>query len=147
MQDKDAAKDLLQEAFIRIFEKIGTFKGTGSLKGWMKTVTVNLALRSCQKIKAKPDNVRLDELHDSMHFDMDLLHSIDYQELNYFIQSLSEGRRQIFNAYVIEGYSHNEIAAEMGITVGTSKSQLFDAKKELKRFINDQVAVVKKASL
>jgi RNA polymerase sigma-70 factor (ECF subfamily) len=113
----------------------------------MKAVTVNVALRSCQKSNSKPDQVQWEDYHDNINIDTDLLESIDVEELKHFIKALPEGRRQVFNAFVIEGYSHKEIAKEMGISEGTSKSQLFDAKKELKQFIEKQIVILKNISL
>ena len=91
--------------------------------------------------------MRFEDYHDNFQFDTELLKAIDLEELKHFIQSLPDGRRQVFNAFVIEGYSHKEIAEEMGISVGTSKSQLYDAKKELRQFIDRQTAQLKKLSL
>ncbi len=76
--------------------------------------------------------------------DIDLVSELDYAELAKFIGGLSDGRRQVFNAYMIEGYSHKEIAELLGISEGTSRSQLFDAKQELKRAIENEVAIAKK---
>ena len=86
----------------------------------------------------------MEEHHESSIVDVELLQEIDLKELTGYIQALSEGRRQVFNAYFIEGYSHKEIAEMMGISEGTSKSQLYDAKRELRKAIEQNYAVAKK---
>lgn len=142
--DRDVANDMLQEAFITIFEKLETYKGQGEFKGWMRRVTVNVALGQIRKEGRRKDNQRMEDYHEQAMIDVDLLREIDLEELRGYIQGLSEGRRQVFNAYFIEGYSHKEIADRMGISEGTSKSQLYDAKRELRKAIEQNFAVAKK---
>ena len=142
--DRDLANDLLQDSFILIFERLDSYSGTGNFKGWMRKVVVNVALTHFRKHGRRRDNVRMDEQHEDAMVDMGLMNELDHTELTKFICGLSEGRRQVFNAYVIEGYAHKEIAEMLGISEGTSKSQLYDAKQELKKAIEGQYAVAKK---
>jgi len=138
------ANDMLQETFITVFEKLETYKGQGEFKGWMRRVAVNVALGQIRKEGRRKDSQRMEEHHESSIVDVELLQEIDLKELTGYIQALSEGRRQVFNAYFIEGYSHKEIAEMMGISEGTSKSQLYDAKRELRKAIEQNYAVAKK---
>ncbi|MBN4071156.1 RNA polymerase sigma factor [Crocinitomix catalasitica] len=142
--DRDLANDMLQDAFIMIFEKLESYKGQGEFKGWMRRVTVNIALGQLRKDSRRKDNQRMQEHHENAIIDVDLMNEIDKEELTSYVQGLSDGRRQVFNAYFIEGYSHKEIAAMMGISEGTSKSQLHDAKRELRKAIEQNYAVAKK---
>jgi RNA polymerase sigma-70 factor (ECF subfamily) len=74
-------------------------------------------------------------VEDVVLIDTTLIEAFNLEEISFFLSNLSPGRKQIFSAYYIEGYSHKEIAQELGISEGTSKSQLHDAKKELKKLI------------
>jgi len=144
--DRDLANDMLQDAFIMIFEKLESYKGQGEFKGWMRRVTVNIALGQLRKDSRRKDKHRMEEHHENSIIDVDLMNEIDQQELTSYVQGLSDGRRQVFNAYFIEGYSHKEIAIMMGISEGTSKSQLYDAKRELRKAIEQNYAVAKSDS-
>ncbi len=130
--NKDEAKDFLQDSFIVIFNKLDTFKFEGSFKGWMRRITVNTILSALRKNKISFDNssVGLTQIEIP---DLELLQQIEIEELKRIINSLSPGRKLVFTAYVIDGFSHKEIAEMLDISEGTSKSQLFDAKKEIQK--------------
>lgn len=83
--------------------------------------------------------------NDAIH--SDLISELDADELLFYINKLSPGRKQIFNAYYVEGYNHREIAELLGISEGTSKSQLHDAKKELKLALERNASIAKKQAL
>lgn len=134
ISDKDEAKDVLQDAFVLIFNNLHQYSGTHSFKGWMKKITVNTALGSFRKKNAAvlKDTKSVDDI---LLIDTTLIEALNLEEITYYLNKLPNGRKQIFSAYYIEGYSHKEIAQELGISEGTSKSQLHDAKKELKKLI------------
>ncbi len=126
---KQEAEDNLQDAFITIFKKIDQFKHIGSFEGWMKRIVINTALQSYREKKVLnlveenyPDEVEV-EVNES-----DL--SLDF--LLKIIQELPERYRMVFNLYVLDGFSHKEIASLMGIAEGTSKSNLSRARLILK---------------
>lgn len=124
------AEDVLQEAFVKIFEKIDTFKSNSTLGAWIKRIVVNTALNSQRKkIYENP----MEEIDDrNYQDDKDLvLSQYSFQELLQMIQSLPSGCQIIFNMYAIEGYGHKEIAQQLEISEGTSKSQYARAKKLL----------------
>lgn len=130
------AKDALQNALIKIYGKIRQFDSSkGDFKSWSCKVVVNENLMLIRKNKnfLKEYNDGLSEsIHDREESPLDILSA---EELTKIIQQLPDGYRTIFNLYVIEGFSHKEIANRLNISEGTSKSQLFKAKKQLKQML------------
>jgi RNA polymerase sigma factor (sigma-70 family) len=126
------AEDMLQEAFISIFQNIRQFKGTGSFEGWMKRILINAAIGYIRKYKKRQfdnfDDVREINMKNFEFSDVDFTK----EEMLTAINSLPEGFRLIFNLYAIEGYKHREIADMLGIHIGTSKSQYSRARSMLK---------------
>ncbi len=131
-QNSHDAEDSLQESFILIYRKLDTFKGEGDFRGWMRKIAVNCILSSFRKHKLKTEGFT--PLKQEA-VDLSLLHELDANELRFFIQQLSPGRKQVFIAHAIDGYTHKEIGEMLNISEGTSKSQFFDARKELKKSI------------
>jgi len=135
MGEKSEAEDILQEGFITLFTKLDSFSGEGSFEGWARKIFVNTALMSLRRNDAlKMSN----ELEDARGLSSDVaspIENISYGELQKMIASLPAGFRTIFNMYVIEGYSHKEIAEELGISEGTSRSQLLRARAMLQKKI------------
>ena len=127
-KSKDLAEDFLQEAFIRIFTHISKFENKGSFEGWAKRVTVNSILKSFSKRNVMDKSSDIDDIIEPSSDAPDVISDIAYKELLAFLNYLPEGKRVIFNLYAIEGYTHKEIAEELGINEGTSKSQLAKAK-------------------
>lgn len=126
------AEDTLQDAFITIFEKIVQFKNEGSFEGWIKRVTINTALQKYRKQKVF-EIIAQDEIEEvAIEIDEDDI-SLDY--LLKIIQQLPDRYRLVFNLYVLDGYSHKEVAEMLNISVGTSKSNLARARNILKEKI------------
>lgn len=128
------AEDFLQEGFIRIFKNIHTFRFQGSLEGWLKRIIVNVALEHLrQAVKIHP----IDEVNgiESMMTEKEIDNDIEAGELLRIVQSLPDGYRTIFNLFAMEGYSHKEISAMLGISEGTSKSQYSRAKTILQKLV------------
>ncbi len=130
--DADDAQDVLQDSFIAIFDNLKQYNKDKSFRGWIKKITVNTALAVHRKKNAAVYLNPVREIENVEILDVSLLEKMDVEEINSLIRQLSPGRQQVFNLYFIEGYSHKEIAEMLDISEGTSKSQLFDAKKELK---------------
>lgn len=129
------ASDILQEAFILIFKNIKQFDATkGSIETWMKKIAVNTALKVIRKRKIQFLDIESSEFRigESAEEPIDV-EVISEEVLLKNIQELPEGYRTIFNLFVIEGYTHQEIASLVGITTQTSKSQLSKAKKALRK--------------
>lgn len=129
------AEDNLQDAFITIFKKIEQYKNKGSFEGWLKRITINTALQ-CYRTQGVFDIVNEDSIVDEAVLieDEDDI-SIDY--LLQIIQELPDRYRLVFNLYVMDGYSHQDIAEMLKITKGTSKSNLARARQILKDKITD----------
>ena len=133
--DQHEAEDMLQEAFISIFSHISQFKFAGSFEGWLKRITVNDAIRILQKRKVTVVGITNDQ-HEMTSTDINILSDLNTEDLLKLISQLPDGYRMIFNLFVIEGYSHDEIAAMLKIKTATSRSQLSKARAILKDKIN-----------
>jgi RNA polymerase sigma-70 factor (ECF subfamily) len=147
-RNKDEAKDILHDGFIKIFTHISTFKGNCSLKTWMTVIFINTAITHVKKDR-KFSYYEGDELeshldhadHVDQETDVNLLEDIPVDEVLDFVQKLPEKYRVIINMYSIDGYSHKEIASVLNISEGTSKSQLSRARKMLMALIRDKKKV------
>lgn len=130
-KDTSEAEDVLQMGFLKVFQKISDYRGEGSFEGWIRRIMVNTAIETYRKNLRSLNVVDIDEVYDQPQstFDMNKLEMDDLLKL---IQQLSNGYRIVFNMYAIEGYSHKEIAKELGISEGASKSQLSRARAILK---------------
>jgi RNA polymerase sigma factor (sigma-70 family) len=125
---REEAEDVLQEGFVKVFQRIRSFNSQGSLEGWIRRVIVNTALEMLRKQKMVWTELQeTDEPVMLATADTEL----DTESLLILIQGLPAGYRTVFNLFAIEGYSHREIAEMMGITEGTSKSQYARARAEL----------------
>ena len=133
--NRSDAKEILQEGFIKIFNKLELFEFKGTLLSWMKKVMVNTAIDRYRSKKIEPVFV---EIKDNLEFNEDILTQLHKEELLNELVHLPEGYRLIFNLYVIEGFSHREIAEKLNITEGTSKSQLYKAREYLKQIIESK---------
>ena len=139
MKDEDEARDLMQEVFIRLFKKIKEFKFQGSFDGWLKRMTVNMAIDEIRKGKPWIGNERIEDQNDlqSEFSAEDILGQLSASELLEIIRELPKVYGLVFNMYVIEGFKHAEIAKFLGISEGTSKSNLHDARKLLQKRVNN----------
>lgn len=131
-KDYHSAEDILQDGFVKVFKYISKFRREGSFEGWLRRIFVNTAIEHLRKsINLYPivdENDRPIDILDDTVYDQ-----LDHQDLLNMVQSLSPGYRTIFNLYVIEGYSHKEIAKMLDISEGTSKSQLARSRQLLQK--------------
>ena len=128
----DDACDIMQEGFIKVFSKLEQFQGKGSFEGWIRRIMINTALeryRSHLHLYPLTENT---EIKDEIVYE-DVFENLSASDLVKLVQDLSPRYRMVFNMYAIEGYTHKEIAETMGITVGTSKSNLSRARDILQR--------------
>lgn len=131
------AEDNLQDAFLTIFKKIDQYQNKGSFEGWLKRITVNTVLQ--QYRKEKVFEIAHDENIEDEDIDVDEERvSMDY--LLQIIQELPDRYRLVFNLYVLDGYSHKDIADMLDINIGTSKSNLARARQILKQTIEVYLA-------
>lgn len=128
--NKENARDMLQESFIKVFDGLKFFRFEGSFEGWIKRVAVNTCLDFNKKIKNEPYN---EALEDFGHVGQQesISDKLNASDLFGLLQKLPVGYRTVFNLYAIEGYSHNEVAEMLGVSENTSKTQLFKARKML----------------
>jgi RNA polymerase sigma-70 factor (ECF subfamily) len=144
ISDKDTAQEVLQEGFIKVFDKLEVFDFKGSFEGWVRRIIVNTAIDSIRKAKRAP--VLKDKDTDFKMDSTDQMEESETLQLTELkasialeaIGKLSPGYRAVFNSFVIEEYSHKEIAEMLGISEGTSKSNLSKAKMNLKRILTDE---------
>lgn len=142
----DVAQDVLQDTLVRALRGFSQFKwrGKGSLGGWLNRMAVNMSLNYLRDNRHMLQAVSLDERPEAgLVADEPTpadVEDLDLAELMRLVEELPTGYRTVFNLYCIEGYSHREIASELGISVNTSSSQLARAKAMLARKINDYVA-------
>lgn len=123
-KDTMEAEDILQDAFLKIFDKIGTYRGDGVFEGWMRRIVVNTALNQIRSNKKDMLTEINEEITESTYDGEAHSESgYDFKVLLALIQQLAPRYRLIFNLFAVEGYSHKEIAQELGISEGTSKSQ------------------------
>lgn len=133
---REEARDVLQEGFVKIFEKVDQYDESYSFVGWMKRVVVNNAIDNYRRAAKMPMND--DESHlMNESVDADVFSGMGYEEIIKLIQRLPTGYRTVFNLYVIEGFTHKEIGDQLGIAEGTSKSQLNKAKLMLRKKIEE----------
>ena len=138
------AEDNLQDAFLIIFKKIGQYKNKGSFEGWIKRIAVNTVLQCYRKEKVF-DIINENTIEDvELEVDEDTV-SIDY--LLKIIQELPNRYRLVFNLYVLDGYSHKDIADMLKINIGTSKSNLSRARLILKQTIEDHKTMQRSQTL
>lgn len=129
----EEAQDIVQDAFIKVFKKIGTFSGKGSLEGWIRRIMVNTSLDYLRSIKNERFNVNVDDVSFKLKENQQIVSSMQAEDLLKIIRTLPTGYRTVFNMYAIEGYSHKEIADELNISENTSKSQYSRARALLQK--------------
>lgn len=134
----EEAEDILQEGFIKIFKKLDSFRSEGSFEGWIRRIFVNTAIehfrrkRYLQTVSEKEENTIEGK-------DISVLDGMAAKDIMALIKELSPGYRTVFNMYVVEGYTHKEIADMLGISEGTSKSQLSRAKVILQGLVKKHI--------
>jgi RNA polymerase sigma factor (sigma-70 family) len=132
--EQPEAEDMLQESFIRIFRYLNQYKHAGSFVGWIKRITVNTAIKILQSRKIKFSEITGNEAEIQTP-DPDIFSDLSADELIKLISRLPDGYRIVFNLYIMEGYSHDEIARMLHIQKATSRSQLSKARAMLKEKI------------
>jgi RNA polymerase sigma-70 factor (ECF subfamily) len=124
MGTRDDAEDILQEGFITLFSRLDSYSGEGSFEGWARKIFVNTALMNLRKKDALKMSEDLETAWNVSSDGVSQIQSAGYHELLKLIAGLPTGYRTVFNLFVVEGYSHKEIAQALGITEATSRSQL-----------------------
>ena len=138
MSDRQSAEDVLQEGFVSLFAKLDTFSGEGSFEGWARKIFVNAALMSLRKNDVLKESTDVETAWNVSSEAPSAVQQIGYKELSKMISELPTGFRTVFNMYVVEGYSHAEIAESLGISEATSRSQLLRARAMLQSKIKEK---------
>ncbi|MGB7494626.1 MAG: sigma-70 family RNA polymerase sigma factor [Candidatus Acidiferrum sp.] len=142
------AEDLMQEAFLQLFRKIGTFRGESAFSTWLHRMTVNVVLMRLRKKSLPtdsleetldPDAENSSPKRDVGAPDLRLSGAVDRVNLERSVEQLPPGYRTVFVLHDVQGYEHNEIAEIMGCSVGNSKSQLHKARTRLRELLQEQI--------
>lgn len=136
VNDRETARDLLQDGFVRVFTSLDSYSGTGSFEGWMRKIFVNNALEYLRRTDILRDAADLDHTAELAGADSSVISRMSAAELMQVVNELPTGFRTVFNLFAIEGYSHKEIGEMLQITESTSRSQYTRAKQLLQRKIN-----------
>ncbi|MEO8147379.1 MAG: RNA polymerase sigma factor [Bacteroidia bacterium] len=128
--NRDDAEEVMQQAFVKVFMQIETFRNDGSLEGWIRKVMTNTALNFLKQ-KRKIEFDELENVSELISVNSDALENFDVKQLMHYVAQLPAGYRTVLNLYAIEGYSHKEIGQMLSITESTSRSQYTRAKKML----------------
>jgi len=137
----DEAQDILQEGFIKVFDKLSTFRGEGSLEGWIKRIFINTAI---EKYRERIYHLSVDDMSENGYFaeENHASSSLGVKDLLALIQQLPDQYRIVFNLHTLEGMNHKEIGAMLGITESTSRSNLSRARMLLQEMIKKEVSFV-----
>lgn len=143
-RDWPEAEDILQDGFVKVFTDLKNYRFEGALGGWIRRVILNAALMHVRRQKRL---FPAEDLENAVNLSAGagVLAKLNAETLTRLLQQLPAGYRAVFNLYAVEGYSHKEIAAILGIDEGTSKSQLFKARKALQAMIEKLMATEKQA--
>lgn len=140
----EEAEDILQEGFIKVFRKIGSYRGEGSFEGWIRRIFVNTAIEQFRrKTYMQPITEREENSVEATY--LSVLDNLAEKDIIKLVQQLSPGYRTVFNMYVVEGYTHRQVAESLGISEGTSKSQLSRAKIILQDLVKKHIEKKKEA--
>jgi len=137
VKDSMEAEDVLVTAFMKVFDKIHQFKSEGSFEGWIRRIVVNEALTYLRRHRSMYLETELEQADREPDYNA-LSDHLEAEDLLKMIQELPTGYRIVFNLYAIDGYSHKEIAEQLGISENTSKSQLSRARTYLQRVLVEQ---------
>ena len=124
------AEDIVQDAFIKVFDRIHQFKGQGSFEGWIRRIVIHTALKNYSKSSFQKELIGVENYNDQS-ISPKAVSELQQEDIMREISKLPDGYRLVFNLYVIEGYSHKEIAQFLKIEESTSRSQLTKARKML----------------
>lgn len=128
---RDEAEDVLIDAFLSVFTKIKDFRNECNIELWIRRIVINTAINNYRKNLKHYYHGEVENYSDNFDLHTDIIDNMSVEEILKLIQDLPDGYRTVFNMYAIEGYTHQEIGEILGISEGTSKSQLFKARKLL----------------
>lgn len=128
------AEDLLQDAFVKVFDNMARFEFKGSFEGWIRRIVINTALKNYSKKSFQQEQIGLDNQPDHA-LSPCVYDNLGAEHLLNLVNQLPDGYRVVFNLYAVEGYSHKEIGDMLGVQESTSRSQLVKARKMLQTMV------------
>lgn len=131
IKDEEEALDVVNQGFVKVFQKIDQYHFGNSFEGWCKRIIINTALDHLRSTKRYRDLFSFDTILPSHQVFNDGVNSLSIKELMSLIDTISPISKLVFNMFAIDGYSHKEISEELGISVGTSKWHLSSARKQI----------------
>ena len=134
---REEAKDILQDAFVKVFSSIKNYDCKNSLEGWIRRIVTNTAIDYYRQKKRLVFIEEYKEIEDEQETDLNFFEHIHNDVVLNFINKLPEGARIVFTLFAVEGFKHQDIALQLNITEGTSKSQYKRAKSLLKSWLTD----------
>ena len=136
-KNKEEADEMLNTAFLKIFQNLSKYDNNQVFKAWIRTIVVNTAIDYYRKEQKYAQNISI-EYAPEVAFDDDILDTMAAEEILEYVQTLAASYRGVFMLYVVEGYNHREIGELLGISEGTSKSNLMVARNKLKKILLQQ---------
>jgi RNA polymerase sigma-70 factor, ECF subfamily len=142
-KNREEAEEVLQDGFLQMYKCLEQFGNHGSFEGWLRRIMINCALQRYRGKSNRSNLISLTEEHNFLTTEYDLGDRLNEKELIRLIQGLSPAYRMVFNLHVFEGMKHREIASLLNISEGTSKSNLSDARKILKKQLEPELKIAK----
>jgi RNA polymerase sigma-70 factor, ECF subfamily len=135
VRERSEAQDLLQDGFIKVFQNLHKYRSEGSFEGWVRHIMVNTSISHYRKTQQDYNHVNIDDVYEELqpYQENEIIENINTDVLLKLVQELPPYCKIVFNLYVFEGLKHREIAEQLGIGEGTSKSNLQDARRVLQR--------------
>jgi len=137
------AEDILQDAFVKMFTRLGEFRAEGSFEGWLRRIVVTTAINHWQSAQHRRQQLLLEAVPEPFAPDADAFDRMGVAEVLALMEQLPEGCRLVLNLYAVDGYTHGEIAELLGIQESTSKAQLSKARKQLTLLHQRQTSYLK----
>jgi len=146
-KNREEAEEVLQEGFLKVFQFLHKYRGEGALEGWIRQIIVNCALQRLRSNSRLAPVVSIESYDEQFIIHDQIENRIGSKELLRMVMSLPPAYKLVFNLYVFDGYKHREIAAILGISEGTSKSNLSDARVILKKQLCQSQIIAKPYTL
>lgn len=142
-KNREEAEEVLQEGFLKVFQHLGQFRDEGSFEGWVRKIMVNCALQRLRSNARLAPVLNIESYNEQFVMPSIAESKLSSKELLQLVMTLPPAYRMVFNLYVFEGYKHKEIADLLGISEGTSKSNLSDARMFLQKQLNKKKLIAK----
>ncbi len=144
--NREEAEEILNDGFVKVFSKIKQYKRKAAFKSWLRQILVHAAIDYYRKFHQKVNLEYMNFLSKVETVENDALYNLSMDDALKLLQQLSPSYRMVFNLFVLEGYSHSEIAKLLNISTGTSKSNLAKARKKLKKLATNYYQINPKVS-